>query len=743
MWITRSSARSITALAFSLTLLAAPLQAAPGDLPADLDLVPRDAAAFFHFRAKDMWQSEWMKDARYILEKAGPEAWKEFERKCPINPTTIDRITLVMLTPREFDHPFSTVDPEALSALVVVRTTQPYDRLQLLQAAGTREKAYRRNIYHFHEDLWSGLVLVDDKTFLVGSEDAVVRWFDMAKTKNTAGPLQAALTEAAQKHHIVFGFNPTLLGKEAQGAPPPIQKLLEAHCGTVTLDLDKEIRLDLRLDYQKAEQAQAGEKAVRDTLELGRQGLAQPIGMLEKQLKDSGDKVENAVQNFAILFGLGFLREVDSLLKDAPVQRQGTTVTLPFRYRKLESANMAVVSLAGIQILGRNASAAFGQVGASIGGKDAKDPMQVHLETLHQAMEKYHADKGSYPPATLVDKDGRPTMSWRVALLPYINDEAKTLYNQFRLDEPWDSLHNKRLIKKMPPAFRSPNRYAWGASQWKTRDQVFTGAGTLFEGAKTTRKTDVTSKLILLVHTGDDRAVYWTKPADIAYVPDGPLPQLTGRYDNQFQVLLNDGSFRRIQVPMDEKDLRSLILRQKVDSAPSPAVPTAQQPDAVWNDWILHDEEGAKKARAGIRTLVASPQVAMPFLKERVKPVLPADAKHIEQSIANLDSSNFQAREQASKMLEAFGVLALPAIEKKLGGKPSLEVQQRLEGLREKINDQAMTAAELRGVRAIETLALIGTPEAKAVLQDLAKGGEGALLTEQAKLALARLNRAK
>jgi hypothetical protein len=743
MWITRSSARSITALAFSLTLLAAPLQAAPGDLPADLDLVPRDAAAFFHFRAKEMWQSEWMKDARYILDKAGPEAWKEFERKCPINPTTIDRITLVMLTDKTFGQPFPTVDPEAMSALVVVRTTQPYDRLQLLQAAGTREKAYRRNIYHFHEDLWSGLVFVDDRTFLMGSEDAVVRWFDMTKTKNATGPLQAALTEAAQKHHIVFGFNPTLLGKEAQGAPPPIQKLLEAHCGTVTLDLDKEIRLDLRLDYQKADQVQAGEKAVRDTLELGRQGLAQPIGMLEKQLKDSGDKVENTAQNFGILFGLGFLREIDGLLKDAPVQRQGTTVTLPFRYRRFEPANMAVVSLAAIQLLGRNASATFGQVSASIGGKDAKDPMQVHLETLHQAMEKYHADKGSYPPAMLTDKDGRPTMSWRVALLPYINDEGKNLYNQFRLDEPWDSLHNKRLMKKMPPAFRSPNRYAWGASQWKTRDQVFTGAGTLFEGAKATRKTDVTAKLILVVHTGDDRAVYWPKPADIAYVPDGPLPQLTGRYENQFQVLLNDGSFRRIMMPMDEKDLRSLILRQKTDSAPSSTAPTAQQPDSIWNDWIQHDDDGAKKARAGIRTLVVSPQVAVPFLKDRVKPVQAADAKRIEQFIGDLDNSSFQTRDQASKSLESLGILALPAIEKKLAAKPSLEVQQRLEGLREKINEQPMTSAELRGVRAIEALALIGTPEAKTVLQDLAKGGEGALLTEQAKLALRRLEGAK
>src|SRR5262249_34378 len=147
----------------------------------------------------------------------------------------------------------------------------PYDRLQLLQAAGTREKAYRRNVYHFHEDLWSGLVFIDDRTFMVGSEDAIVRWFDMMKTKNAAGPLQAALREAAQKHHVIFGFNPTLLGKEAQALPAPIQTLLQAHCGILTLDFEKEIKIDLRLDYQKAEQAQAGEKAVRDTLELGRQ----------------------------------------------------------------------------------------------------------------------------------------------------------------------------------------------------------------------------------------------------------------------------------------------------------------------------------------------------------------------------------------------------------------------------------------------------------------------------------------
>src|SRR5262249_45452157 len=97
-------------------------QTPPAQLPADLDLVPRDAAAFFHFRARDMWQSDWMKDLRYLLDKAGPAAWKDFEKRSPINPATVDRITLVMLTKEVFGNPFPPIDPEAMSALLVVRT---------------------------------------------------------------------------------------------------------------------------------------------------------------------------------------------------------------------------------------------------------------------------------------------------------------------------------------------------------------------------------------------------------------------------------------------------------------------------------------------------------------------------------------------------------------------------------------------------------------------------------------------
>src|SRR5205814_1696406 len=131
-----------------------------------------------------------------------------------------------------------------------------------------------------------------------------------------------------------------------------------------------------------------------------------------------------------------FLREEDRVLKEAPVQRQGLAVKLPLAYKRLESAQLPFV--ASLFSLGRYASEAFDFVGDKVKGD--KDPAEEHLKQLAGALDKYHEKHGSYPPAALCDGEGRPVLSWRVALLPYLGEEA--LYNEFKLDEPWDSLHN-------------------------------------------------------------------------------------------------------------------------------------------------------------------------------------------------------------------------------------------------------------------------------------------------------------
>src|SRR5262245_6014980 len=91
---------------------------------------------------------------------------------------------------------------------------------------------------------------------------------------------------------------------------------------------------------------------------------------------------------------------------------------------------------------------------------------------------------GRLPPAILYDEQGRPLHSWRVLILPYLEEEA--LYHQFRLDEPWDSPHNLALLPWMPKVYGVPNDVPvdLGAEPHTTFCQVFVGKWTAFEGTQ-------------------------------------------------------------------------------------------------------------------------------------------------------------------------------------------------------------------------------------------------------------------
>src|SRR5438093_7201056 len=83
--------------------------------------------------------------------------------------------------------------------------------------------------------------------------------------------------------------------------------------------------------------------------------------------------------------------------------------------------------------------------------KEARQTSVNNLKQLALAMHNYHDTYGHLPPAALKNKKGKPLLSWRVALLPFVEEDK--LYKEFRLDEPWDSAHNKKLLAKMPKLF--------------------------------------------------------------------------------------------------------------------------------------------------------------------------------------------------------------------------------------------------------------------------------------------------
>jgi serine/threonine protein kinase len=188
-----------------------------------------------------------------------------------------------------------------------------------------------------------------------------------------------------------------------------------------------------------------------------------------------------------------------------------------------------------------------------------------NLKQLAIGLHSLHDTIGEFPPAAICDKTGKPLLSWRVAVLPYI--EQDPLYRRFKLDEPWDSPSNKALIGSMPVQFDGdvssdpPNT---------TRYQAVVGPGTAWEikptlGGMFGRKgrliqeiTDGTSNTILVVEAADP--VIWTKPDDLKF--DGVnVPRFGGVVKGGFNVALADGSVRFISQRTTPTALRAALTR--------------------------------------------------------------------------------------------------------------------------------------------------------------------------------------
>jgi RNA polymerase sigma factor (sigma-70 family) len=179
-----------------------------------------------------------------------------------------------------------------------------------------------------------------------------------------------------------------------------------------------------------------------------------------------------------------------------------------------------------------------------------------NIKQLGLAMHGYNADHGTFPAAASYGQGGKPLLSWRVLILPYI--DQVDLYKQFKLEEPWDSPHNKKLLEKMPEIYRAPGMEKEHPTE--TFYQVFTGPGTPFEGQRglaIKQFKDGTSNTILAVEARTP--VPWTKPADIAYDAEKPLPKLGGVFKDGFCALVGDGAARFVPRDISDADLRPWI----------------------------------------------------------------------------------------------------------------------------------------------------------------------------------------
>jgi len=139
-------------------------------------------------------------------------------------------------------------------------------------------------------------------------------------------------------------------------------------------------------------------------------------------------------------------------------------------------------------------------------------------------------------------------------------------------------------------------------------------------------------------------------------------------------------------------------------------------------------------------TFMFRPRQTVEFFKTQLSPVPKIDSSRIPELIANLENQNFDVPSKGKRELEQLGHLAESALRRKLATNPSAEVRRSIEILIERLRVSS-SPERLRELRAIEALERIGTPEARALLENLATGATEGFLTRQARSSLDRLVR--
>jgi hypothetical protein len=520
------------ALLLGVAVLVAAKDEPTKTLPTDLALVPGDAFAFFTIRVADLWQDEGTKHLRTEFAKNYPDEYKAVEKSVGVPPADIERLTFAITkTPGPGD--------DGPVFAILVTTTKPYDKAKLLAelVPECKEQAHKGRTLHVLAG--AAVCPIDKTTFLMGALETVQEVLEKAG-KDADNPLSPALALAAGKHHITAGMRPALLLATIGNMIPPevegFKPLLEAQAAYATIDLGKEARLEGRLVCAGESEAKDSATAAKSLLALAQQlGFPQAEAALDKAPKGK-------VDNFKKLFN-----EFTAALKDMPIEAKGRELPLKLTLK------------ADVPGISKGLLEGFSFVRGAAGRVQSSNNLKQMVLAMHNMAD---ANGGTWLPAAIY-KDDKPLLSWRVAILPYVEQDA--LYQQFKLDEPWDSPNNKKLLDKMPRVYMTEDQAEKAEKMLPTTThyRVFHGKGAAFEGTKglafPAEFTDGTSNTIAIVEA--EQAVPWTKPEELPFDPKKDPPKLGLKGATSFNAALCDGSVRTLNKDIDKDTLKALITR--------------------------------------------------------------------------------------------------------------------------------------------------------------------------------------
>jgi len=532
-------------LFLSASLIAPCLRA--NDLPLDLSLIGDEHIGFVQIRLADLWKSDSFAPIRTLVTKAGPEMRAVFDQRFVPAPSSVERFTLIFAANAQ--GPAAVPEP-----VLVVTTSRPFDRAKLIKGLLPEGVAARIGKWTSYVDADRGaaLCVLDERTFALGPSAAVNKL--AVKPRGQAGKFQRAVDLAAGGQSLVAVLKLETFLPVVQGMPLPPQLLALADARTVLVSvrLANDSHLDFRMEFADAKHAEAGEQGVRFAIGLARERLQTARAEMEALVRGQDGNQNGTAQELpkaaAGLLGLGMIQIADEQLGKLPLERKGEVLAWSIDVPNGPYGSM--LAWAGFS------AGLFLPAVQKVREASHRIQSQNNLKQMALALLNYESTYGRFPAAAICDKAGKPLLSWRVAILPYI--EQANLYEQFHLDEPWDSKHNIKLLPLMPAIYSLPSVSKPGDT--KTYYRVFVGKEAMFEldkGRRIAEIADGTSNTCSIVEAAE--AVPWTKPEGLVYDAGKPVPKLGRFFGGGCNVAFVDGSVHFLQHSVPEATIRALI----------------------------------------------------------------------------------------------------------------------------------------------------------------------------------------
>jgi prepilin-type processing-associated H-X9-DG protein len=530
-----------------VAMLAALTAPARADAPADLKGVPKDAAVFVHVAVAKLWAGpvgQQLRDAKYADADRYLGEFTALTGLTPADVTSVSMFVPDFRTPtngpfENFGAHFTLakpIDVGRVAALAVVARHGLERELDVAFDKGvltlTPSKRQNNNGLKFQAvaDFRDPL----HPTVLVSTTGTL-----KAMNSGTT-PLADALEAAATKDLVVavnFNAFPPEIREDKNQSPGvrPFLPIVKADVAFVVGEVTgQDAVLTLRLRSSDAATVRDAEKslgALRTLL------TDLPAGAAKQAAKSKSPGAKEVV---TLLTGIS-----DAVAK-ADIKIAGTdavaTLKLPTDLpvaKALAASYQDASQKAGTRLIEAN-----------------------NLKQIGLAMHNYESVNNSFPPPFTVGKKGKPLLSWRVAVLPYL--EQNDFYTKFKLDEPWDSEHNLKVVKDnpMPKVFALPGVTKDGEKE--TYYRVLVGNGAAFEKFRPQKIldfTDGTSNTILVATAAN--AVPWTKPEELDFDPKLDAKKLF-KFDGDLggcNVLFADGSVHFLKATIDAANLNGIITR--------------------------------------------------------------------------------------------------------------------------------------------------------------------------------------